>query len=129
MYKRFSLIGCISEATKQNLDNYIKNFKQKYDTKTIENGLDIDLIKKAKPYSKSDLSYNDDIVLIGMFSRFSDQKDHFLLIESLSKLRSDKYRLILTGDGELREKTEQYVKKMSLDDKITFLGYRMMPTP
>ncbi len=68
---------------------------------------------------------SDDYILIGHVGRFDKQKNHEFLIRVFSKLlvHNSKYRLMLVGDGVLREKTEQQVIKLGIEDKVVFVGY------
>jgi len=53
--------------------------------------------------------------------RFEPQKNHFLLIEAFKKSNLNA-KLYLVGDGYLREKLENQVKKYKLEDKVVFVG-------
>jgi glycosyltransferase involved in cell wall biosynthesis len=51
-------------------------------------------------------------------------KGHKYLIEAISKMkRAEKVRLLLAGDGELREKLENQATKLGVAEKISFLGH------
>ncbi|WP_297812643.1 glycosyltransferase [uncultured Methylophaga sp.] len=51
-------------------------------------------------------------------------KGHKYLIEAMSKMkRAEKVRLLLAGDGELREKLETQATKLGVAEKISFLGH------
>lgn len=67
--------------------------------------------------------YNlEDKLVIGHIGRFSEQKNHNKLIdifESLVKTQSNA-KLVLVGDGELKNKIEKRVEKCNLD--ILFVG-------
>lgn len=60
-----------------------------------------------------------------MVARFSEQKDHGLLLQALSALpRHYNYQVDLVGDGPLREKCCETVADLGLEGKVNFLGDR-----
>ena len=75
---------------------------------------------------RKEIGLSEDDIVLGHIGRFSEQKNHKFLVEmfkELSKL-NDKYKLILCGDGELREEIALYCKEKELDNKVIFLGIR-----
>jgi len=60
-----------------------------------------------------------------MVARFSDQKDHSLLIKAVSELNTkSSYVIDLVGDGPLLEKCKEQVNSMGIKDRVNFLGAR-----
>jgi colanic acid/amylovoran biosynthesis glycosyltransferase len=57
-------------------------------------------------------------------ARLSSEKGHVLLLEAAKILRSEghEFKLILAGDGPLRDHLEREVKRLALSDLVTFLG-------
>ncbi|MDJ0844568.1 glycosyltransferase [Crocosphaera sp.] len=57
--------------------------------------------------------------------RLSEQKGQYLLIEAVSKLVSQGYdfKLILVGDGELREPIEAAINRFNLQDTVEITGW------
>lgn len=57
--------------------------------------------------------------------RLSEQKGQYLLIEAVSKLVSQGYdfKLILVGDGELREPIEAAINQFNLQDTVEITGW------
>lgn len=68
----------------------------------------------------------EDSIVIGHIGRFDDAKNQKYLIEIFKKLCniSDKYKLLLCGDGILKNKLEEECRRNNLDDKVIFLGVR-----
>lgn len=64
--------------------------------------------------------------LIGNVGRFSYVKNHKFLIQIFEEIckKSNNYKLILIGDGKLREEIEELVKRKKLEDKVIFTGVR-----
>ena len=64
--------------------------------------------------------------VIGHVGRFNPQKNHEFLIDVFNEIyKKDKNTvLLLIGDGYLKVKIEEKVKKLGLDNSIKFLGVR-----
>lgn len=60
-------------------------------------------------------------ILIGTVGNLSFQKNPEFLIDMMIQLNPN-YRLIFVGDGENREKVEDYAKEKKLLDRIIFVG-------
>ena len=58
-----------------------------------------------------------------MTGRFSKAKDHTTLVKSL-KLLPYNYKLLLVGEGELKKNIEILIKKINLENRVIFLGFR-----
>src|SRR5690606_24077441 len=122
IYRKLDFIGCISEATKSNLENHLKTRNKKISV--IFNG--IDLKEFLNPTANSDNVYNffekGSFILIQV-SSFRVQKDQKTVIRALPSL-PEKIKLILVGDGNLKLSNEELVKKLNLQDRVKFLGTR-----
>lgn len=67
-----------------------------------------------------------DVPIFGHVGRLSKPKNHLFLLkvfEEILKTRSDA-KLVLVGDGELRQLIEDAVSEKSLDDSVLMLGHR-----
>ena len=64
--------------------------------------------------------------VIGHVGRFNPQKNHEFLIDVFNEIyKNDKGTvLLLVGDGYLKEKIEEKVNKLGLDNAVKFLGIR-----
>lgn len=118
--------ACSEEAGKTFFGKKIINNKK---FKVITNAIDTekyvcdDLIREEY---REKLGINRDDIVIGHVGRFSEQKNHFFLIdliEQLSKLSSS-YKLLLVGDGELRKSIESAINEKKLSEKVIFTGNR-----
>ncbi|MDR3258914.1 MAG: glycosyltransferase [Fusobacteriaceae bacterium] len=123
MYSRYKMIICISEKTKTNLREYINDHSKKI--KTIHNGIDLEKYINSIPVERRNLNllltYEDKIVT--MVGRFSHQKDQITLIKAINIL-PETYKLLLIGEGELKNKTIEFVNDIKLSDRVFFLGLR-----
>lgn len=82
---------------------------------------DADTRKKIR----EELDIGNELV-IGHIGRFNKQKNHDFLIDifkAVSNVDQDA-TLLLAGDGHLRRKIEDKVKKLGLQSKVKFLGVR-----
>ncbi|WP_413391328.1 glycosyltransferase family 4 protein [Prochlorococcus marinus] len=81
----------------------------------IHNGMPI------KSYQLKKFSSINKVKFISV-ARFENQKDHYSLIKSFSKVSSDDWELLLIGDGPNKSYIQEMVCKYNLQDKIYFLG-------
>lgn len=67
-----------------------------------------------------------DELLIACIARFYEQKNHKTLLEAFAAVKNDcpKARLLLAGDGHLREALERQVAELGLGRQVVFLGRR-----
>lgn len=93
----------------------------------INNAVDI---SKFKPISRELVNeikqeYDlDNYLVLGHIGRFAEQKNHkfiISLIESL-KLKKLKFKIILIGDGELREEFFKEITARQLEEYVLYLG-------
>jgi len=60
-------------------------------------------------------------IILGV-GRLHPVKGFDLLIEAFSKLKIEKWRLMIAGEGDEREKLEKLIKNNDLSEKVTLLG-------
>ena len=63
-------------------------------------------------------------VKIGCIARLSEQKGLTYLIEAMSLVTNPSVSLFIVGDGELKNDLIDQTKKLGLEERIHFLGYR-----
>lgn len=90
----------------------------------------------SKPDSSSfrrEFNLDQDQILIGSVSRFSEEKGHEFLLQSIftfknllwsQSLENLKFKFILVGDGVLLEKSKSLAKELGIFQDIIFTGYR-----
>lgn len=120
IYNVYHKLITISPEVDENLKDYLRFSNRKF--KLIPNGVNLDEIKKAVPIAKTLFFENDDVCLLQV-SSFRPQKDQETLIKSLLYL-PEKFKILLVGDGPLRGKVEESVKKYKLENRVLFLGIR-----
>jgi len=120
LYPKLAFIGCISEGTYAKLTNFLTWNRN---VKVISNGIDL---KQFDPNREIDVFFEffseTDIVLI-QASSFKKEKDHKTIVNAMMKLPSN-VKLLLVGEGKLREEVENQVKALNLTDRVKFLGAR-----
>ena len=95
----------------------------------INNGIDIDKFqnydKKVVDELIKNYNINDEIV-IGSVSRFEEVKNHkfFIKLGEYVKNNNLKLKIVLVGDGSLRDSLIEEVKQKKLDNIIYFPGLR-----
>lgn len=64
------------------------------------------------------------IILLGHVGTFSEQKNHTFLIDVMKELlsQSDRYYLLLLGEGELQPEIAAKVKQLGLEKHVIFAG-------
>lgn len=78
---------------------------------------------------KEKLNISKDEIVLGHVGRFSWEKNHEFLLKIclILKKKSIPFKLILVGDGELRDEIEKKVNKIGLDKSILFVGAQTNP--
>ena len=125
IFKRYDAIIAVSEAMQS---EYVKHLappsKQIGKYLTIDNGVPIEELRDAAPISRAELGVPDDVILLCMVGRFTEQKNHKNMISALSGLHSG-IQLVLVGDGVLRKSIEKQVAEEGLGGRVRFMGFRM----
>jgi len=121
VYGFFSKIACISEGVCNELKAHLGSSKK---TCVINNGLSLNKFKVSSGEKKDKFSFfsPDDKVLIQV-SSFRQQKDQETLISAIQYL-PENIKLLLVGDGDLRNEREKQVTLLQLENRVLFLGKR-----
>ncbi len=95
----------------------------------LNNGLCIDLFKyddKVRNSKRRELNILDNEFIIGHVGRFTAQKNHKFLIDIFKEYQkiNNNSKLMLIGDGELKENVLKYIDKNNLNKKVLILGVR-----
>lgn len=123
-YRFYDNVVCVSDEVLKIFQNYVHLHKSKF--VLIENGVNLDKIHEAKPYSLEEISdnWNAQNRLLIQVARFSKEKDQKTLIEALKYLPTN-VKLVLVGEGAFKSSCEKLVKELQLGDRVLFLGLRM----
>jgi len=126
IYSQYDTIISITEKTRDNLIDWIDPKCKKLNKyMVIKNGVDIEKVKSALPYKKSELieGIRENTKLVCMVGRFSEAKDQPALISAISKL-PEEVHLLLVGEGPLMAKNKELASKLGILDRVHFLGFR-----
>lgn len=98
---------------------------------TVYNGIDLDKFvfkSDAKSQLLKELNLTSDYHILLAVGRFNESKDYPNLIHAIYKLKknnfSKKIKLLIAGDGELRNEIENLIENLSLTNDIMLLGRR-----
>lgn len=94
----------------------------------IKNGIDLEKFTyqpENRAKYRKDLGLEDQFVICHI-GRFTEQKNHSFLIEVFFEIqkRLPNARLLLIGEGPLKEPAEAQVQELGIADKVSFLGIR-----
>lgn len=111
-------------------------FAKKYlKTKNIEhiNGVGMnperlkkELTQEEKDKFRSKLGIRKDDIVFSYIAELNANKNQILLIKTIQGLKKEQHniRLLLIGDGPLKEQYQQYIKENNLENEIQLLGKR-----
>ena len=82
--------------------------------------------KNLRNKYRKELHIKDNEIVIGNIGRMVYQKNQLFLLKVFKKIcdKSDDFRLLLVGTGELENELRDYVKVHHLESKVDFLGFR-----
>ena len=121
IYKQFKFIVPISNSASENLK---KHLGPTYNNIiTINNGINLELISKAKAYPKSKLNLSEEDFVLIQVSSFRYPKDQKTVIHAL-KLLPDNIHLLLVGEGPLKQENIDLSNKLELTSRVHFLNLR-----
>lgn len=66
---------------------------------------------------------SDDFFIICV-GELNENKNHKIVIDAVSKLNRDDIKCVICGVGHLKEKLQEMIENLELNDKITLAGYR-----
>lgn len=92
----------------------------------IENGVDSELFSPARGDSpvRREWGFSPDTILVGMVARFSEGKNHQLLLRAFRKVtnRLASLGLILVGEGPLLGEMESLARDLGIAERVRFTG-------
>ncbi|MFZ4860146.1 MAG: glycosyltransferase [Desulfuromonadaceae bacterium] len=95
---------------------------------TILNGVDTVHFSPGKSQKefKTRLGLSEKCLVIGIVARLAPVKDHTTLFNAckILKVSVPDFKLLVVGDGQLRDQLESLAQKLNLNDQIIFTGMR-----
>lgn len=127
-YSKSSLIA-ISKLVKQYLIN--RNPAYEKITEVIYNGINPDKSKYKLSEGemlklRSENNIDSDDFVISVIGRLDKQKGHLLFLESVKETlhRNKKIKILLIGDGSLRDQIESFIKENDLGNQVIMKGFQ-----
>lgn len=114
----------VSQATKNALIQQINIKTEKIEVipNFVNSDKYLDLnTQETRILKRTNLNITENEFVIGYVGRLSEVKGCNILIQAVKQL-TIKYKLIIVGDGEDKEKLENLTKNLDLKDNIKFLG-------
>lgn len=123
VYAQYKKVICITPEVKEVLQQHINLSENQLEI--IENGINLQSITDAHPVSKKFIAPNisEQDFLVLQVAGFRPQKDQVTLIKAMRHLPVN-VKLLLAGDGVLREECEKLVADLHFTDRVHFLGLR-----
>jgi glycosyltransferase involved in cell wall biosynthesis len=113
----------ISEIVQNN--NIFFYSKYSRGSRYIPNGIDIDSFQRNNfNSSKLDWNISEDYALITYVARLCEGKNHLTILRAMKVLLNKKknIKLLLAGDGALKEELVKFVSDNKLENNVIFLG-------
>lgn len=123
IYRQYNQLIAITDQVRINLDLHLKSKLKKNRIQVIPNGVNLLQIQNSRPLKKTDFFIDDNIKIVIQVARFFYPKDPQTLIKSLVYLPNN-IKLILVGDGILKEESQRLVTHLNLQERVVFLGVR-----
>lgn len=132
-YSKSNLIA-ISELVKKYLVNRCAAFESK--TEVIYNGIDITKstykLNKAEllKFRTLNLLDKDDFV-ISIIGRLEKQKGHLFFLQSVKDIlhQNNKIKVLIIGNGSLKDKIEEYINENALSEQVILKGFQADSEP
>lgn len=123
IYNQYHKIIAITQEVEKGILAHINIKSEKI--KVIKNGIDLNKIHKASAYLKNEIAerLKESDIIILQVSSFQEPKDQATLVRALDYL-PDNFKLLLVGNGILRQDTIDLVLKLNLKNRVYFLGIR-----
>lgn len=110
--------------SRENIDIFKRqspSLLERVQTKIIPNGIDMECFEPKKWDAQ-------DVVVFGNCTRLSDQKGLDFFLQVVKKLQSKKnqlplFKVLIAGDGELRDELRLMSQEMGLQDIVNFCGF------
>jgi glycosyltransferase involved in cell wall biosynthesis len=90
----------------------------------IHNGVDIDCVKAAVDRPSPIVRESSETILLGSIGRLVPEKDHRTLLGAVSRVAEEipDVRLVVVGDGPLRDFVEDDVRELGLSGRVEMVG-------
>ena len=96
----------------------------------LHNAVDIDRFKfnpEIRKQMREKYHINDDEIVLGNIGRMVEQKNQTFLLDILKNLDLNKYKLVIVGDGPLKEDLHKKTAKLHLENNVIFVEKTAKP--
>jgi glycosyltransferase involved in cell wall biosynthesis len=115
-------------AVSSDIETVLAQIYEKDRVVRIHNGIDLEAVRVTtnRLAMRRKWRIDDNIILIGTAGRLVPVKGHTILLKALHVLaeRHHNVRLILLGDGPLRNSLETEVRRLGLEEMVIFAGHQ-----
>ena len=118
------LVLCVSQAVARECER--AGLRNRL-LQVIPDGCDPDRVSAGnRARGRARLGAASDERILLTVAKLTDHKGHRFLLEALPTIRDThpRVRLILAGDGELRDELQQLAAQLGISNNVDFLGYR-----
>ncbi len=123
-----SATTAISAATKQALVTYEKLPAK--DIQVIYNGISpLDINHKEVEKLRQELGINKDTLCLGTVARLDPIKNHPMMLRAFKQILDSgiNAKLMIVGDGEMRDAITQLISELGLEHDVLMIGYQAKP--
>lgn len=120
-FKKVDLFFAITERFKRNT---VSLGVPKEKICTVYNGIEYDNTPANSYDKQKEFGVQEDVFTAIQVARLHPVKGHEVLFEALEHVNIPKMKVLLVGDGPLKEELQEAVKQKALEDKVLFLGQR-----
>lgn len=130
LYKNFIKIGINKYATEKLACSQIAGewlYGKNSDFLIFNNAIDIDRFKyneEKRNRIRKELGISEQEIVVGHVGRFCEQKNHKFLIDIFKEYQKNETnsKLLLVGDGHLRNDIEKQIADLNIEDKVILIG-------
>ncbi len=123
LYRKADLLVGVSQGVAGNLADELNLPPVKI--RAIYNGVDLDNVRVEAKKNTPEVQW-DDIPTFVAVGRLHEQKDYPTLIKAVVRVRKP-VRVLILGEGQIKDELTALCQKMGVCDQIKFLGYQENP--
>jgi len=116
---------CVSNAVKTFTIGYVGIDSKKIEV--IYNCIDDKPYQKMEKYTKKKFGLTNNTIIVGMVANLRKQKGHEYFLQAaklIIEYGTSTIRFFIIGSGTEEKRLKELSKKLGIDEKVVFLGYR-----
>ncbi|MET3696760.1 hypothetical protein SAMN05877753_101665 [Bacillus oleivorans] len=120
-YQKIQYFFAVTERFKQNLMEIgIEGEK----IQTVYNGIDFTPPQPEDVSLRENLGLSQQDFIMAFIARLHPVKGHDLVLKALHNLKNPRVKLLLIGDGPIKQEIEEKINELNLESQVTMLGFR-----